>query len=486
MQYNMLNKKDSIAVIDIGSNSVRLCVFRGNMRSPDVLYNKKFFCGLGEFIPETQLISKEAEKKCINSIIFFNSIIDEMKPSHSVALCTAAIRNASNKKEITNKIQKVFKGKVITLSGRQEAAYATLGVRSAIPSANGTIIDMGGGSLELAQITPHKIKNISSFPLGILNFTKEHKEHKKINKEINSKHKNQKNFYLIGGAFRSIARCYIYFNKLPLNEIHNLSISRKNFYELKSDIQKIGFDDLQKIPKISVDRIKHIHIAIEVLDKVLKLSNCEQFIYPRYGIREGFIYEKLSKKQRLLDPTEISLELIAKSRCRFLIFNKKTFAWIKNIYLKFINLKISSKQLRVIKLSCIISDLGWEQTAKIRASYALNLILNSPLVGIEQSEKVFIAYLVYLRHTKNILDQRVIEKELSTYLSYLSSDEKKLAYQIGCVLNFLYSITKGSSFLLKQLDLKSITLGEQKKVSSIQKVPKSGKTEQLYNLIRKF
>ena len=43
----MLNKKDSIAVIDIGSNSVRLCVFRGNMRSPDVLYNKKFFCGLG-------------------------------------------------------------------------------------------------------------------------------------------------------------------------------------------------------------------------------------------------------------------------------------------------------------------------------------------------------------------------------------------------------------------------------------------------------
>jgi exopolyphosphatase/guanosine-5'-triphosphate,3'-diphosphate pyrophosphatase len=165
----MLNKKDSIAVIDIGSNSVRLCVFRGNMRSPDVLYNKKFFCGLGEYLPKTKLISKEAEKKCINSIIFFNSIIEEIKPNHSVALCTAAIRNASNKKQITNKIQKVFKGKVLTLSGRQEAFYATLGVRSAIPSANGTIIDMGGGSLELAQITPHKIKNISSFPLGILN-----------------------------------------------------------------------------------------------------------------------------------------------------------------------------------------------------------------------------------------------------------------------------------------------------------------------------
>ena len=84
-----------------------------------------------------------------------------MKPSHSVALCTAAIRNASNKKEITNKIQKVFKGKVITLSGSQEATYATLGVRSSIPRANGTIIDMGGGSFELAQITPDKIKNIS-------------------------------------------------------------------------------------------------------------------------------------------------------------------------------------------------------------------------------------------------------------------------------------------------------------------------------------
>ena len=66
----MLNKRDSVGLIDIGSNSVRLCIYKGNMRNPDVLYNKKFFCGLGEYRPGTKEITKESEKKCVNSIIF--------------------------------------------------------------------------------------------------------------------------------------------------------------------------------------------------------------------------------------------------------------------------------------------------------------------------------------------------------------------------------------------------------------------------------
>lgn len=110
----MLNKIDSVGLIDIGSNSVRLCIYKGNMRNPDVLYNKKFFCGLGEYKLGTKEITKEAEKKCINSIIFFNSILEEIKTKHNIALCTAAIRNASNRKQIVNKISKVFKGKIIT------------------------------------------------------------------------------------------------------------------------------------------------------------------------------------------------------------------------------------------------------------------------------------------------------------------------------------------------------------------------------------
>ena len=142
----MLNKKDSLALIDIGSNSVRLCIYKGNMRSPDILYNKKFFCGLGQYKLGTSEITKDAEKKCINSIIFFNSILEEIKTNHQVALCTAAIRNASNKKDVISNISKVFKGKIKILKGDEEAKLSALGVLSAIPEAHGVMIDMGGGS----------------------------------------------------------------------------------------------------------------------------------------------------------------------------------------------------------------------------------------------------------------------------------------------------------------------------------------------------
>jgi len=336
----MLNKRDSVGLIDIGSNSVRLCIYKGNMRNPDVLYNKKFFCGLGEYKPGTKEITKEAERKCINSIIFFNSILEEIKTNQNIALCTAAIRNASNRKQIINKISKVFKGKVITLQGSEESELAAKGVIAAIPDASGTMIDLGGGSLELAHIHQKKISKINSFPVGILNFDHKDKDIKNFHKELSTKHKRQKKFYLIGGTFRSIARCFIHFNELPLNEIHQLKIKKEEFKNLQSKISILDFDELSKVPKISIDRVKHLHIALKVLEKIYTLTQCEELVYPRYGIREGYIFSKLPKKYQNQDPTEISLNLIAKQRCRFLLFNERSFSWIEKKYLKYKEKKI--------------------------------------------------------------------------------------------------------------------------------------------------
>ena len=481
----MLNKRDSVGLIDIGSNSVRLCIYKGNMRNPDVLYNKKFFCGLGEYKLGTKEITKEAEKKCINSIIFFNSILEEIKTKHNIALCTAAIRNASNRKQIVNKISKVFKGKIITLLGSEEATLAAKGVMAAIPDASGTMIDMGGGSIELASIQKNKINKIKSFPLGVLNFEQKDKEIKNFQKELSAKHKLQKKFYLIGGTFRSVARCFIHYNELPLNEIHQLKITKEDFQKLHSKISFLDFDQLSKVPKISIDRVKHLHIALKVIEKIFNLTQCEELIYPRYGIREGYIFSKLSKKHQSQDPTEIALNLVAKQRCRFLLFNAKSFIWMEKKYLKHKEKKLSDEQLRVLKLACIISDFGWEQGSKNSASYAFNSILNLPLIGINHNEKILIAYLVYLRHCKDILLQESCDKKIEKILNSLDPVQRAFGYEYGSVIHFLYSWSKGSSASLKNLNLK-VDLQRQLDLSDNQTISKNNKVYKLFEMLRNF
>ena len=481
----MLNKRDSLGLIDIGSNSVRLCIYKGNMRNPDVLYNKKFFCGLGEYKPGTKEITKEAEKKCINSIIFFNSILEEIKTNQNIALCTAAIRNASNRKQIVNKISKVFKGKIITLLGSEEAELAAKGVISAIPNASGTMIDMGGGSIELASIHKNKLSKLKSFPLGVLNFEQKDKEVKNFIKELSTKHKSQKNFYLIGGTFRSIARCFIHFNEIPLNEIHQLKIKKADFSSLQSKISFLNFDQLSKIPKISIDRVKHLHIALKVIDQIFSNTQCEELIYPRYGVREGYIFSKLPKKLQSEDPTEISLNLIAKSRCRFLLFNERSFSWIEKKYLKFKNKKISDERLRILQLACKISDLGWEQGSKNRAQYAFSSILNLPLIGIGYNEKILIGYLIYLRHCKEILSKEDCDKKIEKIINFLTEEERAFGYEFGAIIHFLYSWSKGSSAALKNLSLKK-DLQSQLELSDYQTITKTNKVYKLFELIKSF
>lgn len=272
---------------------------------------------------------------------------------------------------------------------------------------------------------------------------------------------------------------------MPLNEIHQLKINKTHFKSLRSKISTLNYEQLSKVPKISIDRVKHLHIALKVIDQIFSNTQCETLIYPRYGIREGYIYSKLPKKLQNQDPTEISLNLIAKNRCRFLLFNQRSFNWIEKKYLQFKNKKLSNERLRVLKLACQISDLGWEQGSKNRAQYALSSILNLPLIGIGYNEKILIGYLIYLRHCKEILSKEDCDKKIEKVISYLSEEERSFGYEFGSIIHFLYSWSKGSSAALKNLSLKT-DLQTQFELSEYQAITKTNKVYKLFELIRSF
>ncbi len=141
-----------IGIIDIGSNSIRLVVFDGPGRSPLYLYNEKVFFKLGmqsfggkPF--DTNTI--EAVSRIINRYV---AICRNMETSKIIMFGTSALREASNSAVLVELIQKKTNIDVDVISGEKEAFYAAQGILLGFPNAEGVICDLGGNSVEFANI----------------------------------------------------------------------------------------------------------------------------------------------------------------------------------------------------------------------------------------------------------------------------------------------------------------------------------------------
>lgn len=155
------------AIIDIGSNSVRLVVYDGPRRIPFILFNEKVMAGLGASLGKTGMIEPGAMKRSLAALARYKHLCEEMGVAALRCVATAAVRDASNGREFLVRA-KALGLEVELLSGAQEGAASGYGVISAIPNANGIVGDLGGGSLELVRVRDGEVHDIMSLPLGVL------------------------------------------------------------------------------------------------------------------------------------------------------------------------------------------------------------------------------------------------------------------------------------------------------------------------------
>ncbi len=155
------------AIIDIGSNSVRLVVYQGPARVPAPIFNEKVMAGLGRSLSETGTIDPAAFELARTALARFAWLVGEMQVADVRTVATAAVRDASNGADLIAAAEALGLN-VEVLSGEEEANAAGLGVLSAIPDADGIVGDLGGGSLELVRIVAGTVTDRISFPLGVL------------------------------------------------------------------------------------------------------------------------------------------------------------------------------------------------------------------------------------------------------------------------------------------------------------------------------
>ncbi len=369
------------AIIDIGSNSVRLVVYQGARRAPATIFNEKLLVGLGHDLGRTGRISEERLERAGRALRRFRRLADEMDVSSLRCVATAAVREADNGADLIH-IASEAGLSVEVLSGQEEARYAAFGVLSAFPLADGIVGDLGGGSLELAEISNGEIKRCISRPLGVLRISGEKSASlaKKIGAALDRAGWTglaAEHFYCVGGSWRTLGRVEMAAANYPLPVVHGFWMEADRALALESTVAKMDEAALKKIPDLSSARIGTLPAAAALLAACCKMLKTKRIHFSGYGLREGLLYGALDDTTRRADPLLVATEDTGGAHSRFKQHGRAMYEWIRPVF------EGDRGELRrLCKAACNLSDVAWRANPDFREVRGLEFALHGNWVGV--------------------------------------------------------------------------------------------------------
>ena len=389
--------KARVAIIDIGSNSVRLVVYDGAARLPAVLFNEKVMAGLGRSLSETGTIDKSGLARARAALARFAALAREMQVSELRTVATAAVRDASNGGELIRAAE-ALELEVELLSGQEEAMAAGMGVLSGIPEADGVVGDLGGGSLELVRVVAGTVTDRVSFPLGVLRLGVIRAEGKgaldrKVAKLFADSGWSGRGkglpFYLVGGSWRALARLDMHRTGYPLPVVHQYPIALDRVGDLQRVLAEIPKTELKAIPDISSARIPTLPDATALLLSVLRHLGSSGSVVSAYGLREGLLYQRLTPGQRLEDPLIAAARDEGDRSGRFPEHGDLLDAWIAPLF------DDAPELARLRHAACLLADVGWRANPEFRAERGMEIALHGNWVAIDAAGRAILAQALY-------------------------------------------------------------------------------------------
>ncbi len=442
------NRRHRFAVIDIGSNSVRLVVYEGSGRFPQVLFNEKVLCGLGRGVGETGVLAEESQVMALRTLKRFSYLIDKMKVDEVRAVATAAMRDARNGAEFVERIHEHCKIPVEIISGNEEARFSGLGVLCGIPDAEGIVGDLGGSSLELVEVGQGQVFETVTMPVGPLRLMDHFnnnpaKARKIIENSLSALDWVQtgkgKSFFAVGGAWRALARVHMTQTKYPLHILHNYIIERDDMLSLCATVQKMDPKEIAALPGVPSKRADILPLAALIAEVVFTHIKPSRLVVSALGLREGLLFERMARPLKGQHPFIASCRDLADVSGRFPSHAKKLMSWIGNL---FENETVIEKRLRFAV--CILSDVGWRGHPDYRAEKVLLELLYGRYVGVDHRGCALVGLALYVCYGGSLGTGYAKMAE-----QMLSEDDIQHAKLIGLALRLGQRFSGGTSSGLK-------------------------------------
>ncbi|MET0443032.1 MAG: Ppx/GppA phosphatase family protein, partial [Pseudorhodoplanes sp.] len=453
-----LDHGPAVAVIDIGSNSVRLVVYEGLARSPTPIFNEKVLAGLGREVQSTGLLAPDAVIEALQALKRFRALCDTLQVGRVFGIATAACRDADNGPGFIEEAERICGIKIDILSGRREAELAALGVVSGVYEPEGITGDLGGGSLELIGVDGHKIRRGVTLPLGGLTLKdvsgNSLKRAERVVEDALSfvpflKSGRDRSFYAVGGAWRALFSLHMAQTGYPLHVMHGYTVRAREALEFCELVQRVDAETLSHIEVVASARRPLLGYAAIVLGELIRRIKPDRVVVSALGVREGLLYAMLKpaeqKEDALIDAAR-NLNLL---RSRSPLHGEELMTWTDR-FMSSSGIDETKEERRLRHAACLVADVGWRTHPDYRGEQALNLIAHADFVALDHAGRAFLALAVYFRHIGITNDD-----ELSPRLRELASTRMlDRARVLGAAMRVAYMVSASMPGVLPKTPLR--------------------------------
>lgn len=465
--------KKKTAIIDIGSNTIRLVVYKYTPKEGlREISNIKTAARLRSYIQPTGEMSEEGIELLENTLSSMKDILEEYGVTNVYAAATAAIRQASNQQEIVKRMKKKTGIKIVVLSGEEEAYFGFLAVVHSMITSSAVTIDIGGGSTEITLFIDKKLQKTHSFPFGTVSlkqrFVKGNiitaDEKKELVSFLLQQFKSlpwiqgvQLPVIGIGGSARNVAQILQQQTDYPISGVHQYEVSRSDLSTLATRIEALSFEQLKRLDGLSSDRADTILPAIEVFKSLMDVVESQAFQVTSKGLREGIIINKiLQDDEKVFDKNnvfEVNIQRLVYE------YGRKEFEvnylsdLTEQLYKECCRLELmpfSDKHLQTLSRAAKLYSLGEYIEMSSSSQHTFYLIANQTIEGITHRERVKLALLASYKN------RDFFRRFSEPFLTWFSNEELNELRDFGALLKFIYALNISKRLIVSSIQLELI------------------------------
>ena len=383
------------AIIDIGSNSIRLVVYQGLSRIPATMFNEKVMAGLGRGLASNGRLSASGMDVAVAGLSRFAALTRAMGVADVRTVATAAVREASNGDAFIARVRAECGLEITVIDGDAEARGAAMGLLSGIPDADGVVGDLGGGSLELIRVAGGQAHERNSLPIGALRLEAVRKRDRRALAPYIRKALDQvdwaaagqgKPFYAVGGSWRALAQVHIWMTGHPLPIVHQYQMPADAPQKLVRSLSQTDLATLKVVPNLSTSRLPSLPGAAMLLAAVVKKLGAASVVTSGFGLREGLLFGELPEAVRSEDPLIVAARAEGARQGRFPEHGDMLFHWMDAL---FTGESPADRRLRLA--ACLLSDIAWRAHPDFRPERGVDVALHGNWVAITAAERAALA-----------------------------------------------------------------------------------------------
>lgn len=451
------------AVIDVGSNSVRLVAYRLDGRAMTPFLNEKVMAGLGRNLAATGKLSPEGIEAALKALTRFSMLIAGLGIKDVYAVATAAVREAKDGAKFAERVRKETGIALKVIEGAEEARLSALGVLAGAPEATGVAGDLGGSSLELVEVGPGGPGRGETWPLGPLSLMAgEPFDADRVGAVATEWLKQSavlrdappaSAFHAVGGAWRALGRIDIAMRRHPIPVLHHHQMTRAEVLRVAEFVRKQSRKSLERFEEAAARRADSLPYASVVLERVMALGAFDRVILSSYGLREGLLVENTASNARPLHPLVAGAEAFAGSLARSRAFGEALEKWLAPAFEAQGPVFDRERDPILRAAAARLADLGSALHPEQRGEIIYDLVLRGPFSGVSHAERAFLAAAVHHRYTRTAPDKE------EAYLRLLSEDQRRAAAALGAALRLGADLSGRAETLL---DAFTLTLADGK------------------------